>query len=90
MGHIETWILILSLLFPRITLLFAYMNHCVPANTIPFWGDFFMCLFIPRILMLIYIGTNIGCGNVWFILHLVFLILVYLRGTVSVASKSKS
>lgn len=74
--NIELWFLVLSLFLPRIALLIAYTNHQIPPNSVPFWGDFFMTLFVPRVLILIYIMSNMGiCG--WFWLHLVFLILTY-------------
>jgi hypothetical protein len=77
-NDIAVWFLVLSLLFPRITLLIAWCNNCIPLNTIPFWGDFFMTIFIPRILILIYIGTNMGCDSGWFWVHIVAAIFAYL------------
>lgn len=78
MHNIDTWFLVLSLFFPRITLLIAWFDHSIPVNTIPFWGDCFMTIFIPRILILIYIGTNMGTGSVWFIVHLIMCIMGYI------------
>ena len=79
MHDIQVWLLVLTLFLPRIGLLIAYCNSAVPYNTIPFWGDFFMTLFIPRILMLIYIGTNMGIGNPWFIVHAIVAVCVMLK-----------
>jgi len=70
---IETWFLILTLFFPRIGLLIAYYNGCIPPNTIPFWGDFFMAIFIPRILTIMYIIMNLGMGP-WAIAHILMFI----------------
>lgn len=76
MNTIETWFLILSLIFPRLALIIAYFSNTIPANTIPFWGDFAMAALIPRILILIYIITNMGFGG-WAIAHLIVCVLVY-------------
>jgi hypothetical protein len=70
----ETWFLVLSLFFPRLALLIAWANNQIPPNSIPFVGEFFMTLLIPRILMLIYIATTLGCGG-WFWAHVVAFIL---------------
>ena len=80
MHDIATWFLILGLIFPRITLLIAYCSHSIPPNAIPFWGDFFMAALIPRVLILIYIVTNMGFGG-WAIAHLIFAVLAYSGGT---------
>jgi hypothetical protein len=77
MNDIDIWFLILGLFFPRLALLIAYFSNNIPLNNIPFWGDFFMAVLIPRILMLIYIYTNLGNG-MWFWIHLVFCALAYL------------
>ena len=69
--------LIFSLFFPRITLFFAWMNHCIPTHNFPWWGSFWMAIFIPRILVLIYIIQNIGTDNAWFWIHLIVTILAY-------------
>jgi hypothetical protein len=77
---IPVWFLILGLLFPRLTLLIAYCNDAIPTNNIPFWGDFMMAVFIPRILISIYIGTTMGCDNVWFIIHVIGAAISFIRG----------
>ncbi len=74
MHDIVIWFLVLSLFLPRIALLIAYFSGSIPVNNIPFWGDFFMAVFIPRILVLVYIITNMGFGA-WAIAHLIVLIL---------------
>lgn len=75
-NDIATWFLVLTLFLPRLGLLIAYCTGAIPTNTIPFWGDFFMTLFIPRILILIYIITNMGFGG-WAVAHLIFAVLAY-------------
>ncbi len=76
MHDIQIWFLILSLLFPRIALLLAWCNNQIPPNTIPFWGDFFMALLLPRLLILIYIGTNLGMTSVWFVVHVIAILTI--------------
>jgi hypothetical protein len=88
MNDIDIWFLVLSLFFPRIALIIAYYSSNIPANTIPFWGDFFMAVFIPRILVVIYIATNIGYG-MWFWIHLIFCIFAYLFSAIR-TTNSKS
>lgn len=87
---IEVWFLVLSLFLPRISLLIAYLSGQIPPNTIPFIGDLIMTILIPRVLILIYIGTNMGlCA--WFWVHLVFAVLVCIKTTSKVSnSKSKN
>lgn len=89
---IPVWFLVLGLIFPRITFLIAYFGGTIPPNDIPFWGDFFLALFLPRVLMLIYIYGCMGLC-VWFWVHLVVCILAYLGGVrskVVVKSEKKS
>lgn len=86
MHDIATWFLVLSLFLPRIALLIAYCNNVIPPNQIPFWGDFFMALLIPRVLVLFYIITNMGF-HAWAIVHLIFLAIVAIT-TANRSSKS--
>jgi hypothetical protein len=88
MNDIATWFLVMSLFLPRLTLLIAYCTGGIPLNTIPFWGDFFMALFIPRILVLFYIITNLGFGA-WAIIHLILLIMVYTSHVIVKTRSSK-
>ena len=73
---IAVWFLVLSLFVPRIALLIAYFSGAIPPNDIPFWGDFFMAVFLPRVLILIYIIMNLGFGA-WAIVHLIVLLMVW-------------
>ena len=52
-----------------------------PANTVPQWGDLLLGVFVPRILILIYIYQNLGYDNVWFAAHLIVMILAYFGGS---------
>jgi len=87
MHDIQVWLLVLTLFLPRIGLYIAWLNGTIPYNDIPFWGDFFMTLFIPRVLMLLYIGMNMGCGNIWFIVHLIM--AIFAMGGVKVYSTNR-
>ncbi len=76
----DFYFLLFSLFFPRIVLLIYLVQDWYPKNTVPFWGDILMGVFIPRILILIYIYQNLGYENIWFVAHLLVLILNYFGG----------
>lgn len=78
---IETWILVVTLFLPRIALLIAYFSHQVPHNNIPFIGDVLLYVFLPRLLMVIYIYDNMGWQNPWFWIHIVAAIIVWSKGS---------
>lgn len=75
---IPIWFLILSLVVPRIALLIAWCIGSIPPNPVPFWGDVILSILFPRILVLIYIGVNLGTGSVWFIIHALTALVVAL------------
>ena len=78
----DVYFLIFSLFFPRIVLLvflFLYPD-LYPANAVPQWADILLGLFMPRVLILVYIYQNLGADNVWFIAHMVVMILAYFGG----------
>ena len=78
----DIYFLIFSLFFPR-TVLLVYLFFFpaqFPNNAVPQWADIVMGVLVPRILILIYIYQNMGAENVWFIAHLVVLILTYFGG----------
>jgi hypothetical protein len=78
---IETWILVVTLFLPRIALLIAYFSHQIPLNKIPLVGDVLLYIFLPRLLMIIYIYDNIGWQNPWFWIHIVVAIIVWSKGS---------
>ena len=78
---IETWLLVLTLFIPRISLLIAYFSHQIPVNNIPFIGDLLLYIFLPRLLMVIYIYDNMGWQNPWFWIHIVVAIIVWSKGS---------
>ena len=73
----DFYFLLFSLFFPRITMLVYLVQNWFPANTVPLWGDILLGVFLPRILILIYIYQNMGVENIWFIVHLIVLLLTY-------------
>ena len=73
---IATWFLVLGLFLPRVTLVAAYLTHSVPPNHVPFLVDVLGTLFLPRVLICIYIASNMGY-NEWFWIHLVVALIVY-------------
>ena len=78
----DIYFLIFSLFFPRIVLLvtlFLYPS-AYPANTVPQWADILLGVFMPRVLILLYIYQNMGADNIWFVAHLVVMILAYFGG----------
>jgi len=76
----DFYFLLFSLVFPRIVLLVYFLLERFPHSTIPLWGDALLGLFIPRILILIFIYQNMGYNNIWFAAHLAALILTYFTG----------
>lgn len=83
-NSIETWLLIATLFLPRIGLFIAWCTGQIPPNTIPFFGDVLLAILLPRLLMIIYIITNLGFGG-WFWAHVIAWILV-----IGASSQSKS
>lgn len=81
--------LFISLFSPRICLLWYYANGWMFPNFVPFWADFALSVFLPRILILIYIYQNLGASNGWFIAHVIFAILAYAGSASKEVSKSK-
>lgn len=78
--EMDIYFLIFSLFFPRIVLLVYLVQNWYPDNAVPNWADVLLGVFAPRILILIYIYQNMGFENIWFVAHLVVLILAYFGG----------
>ena len=78
----DIYFLTISLFFPRLVLLFCFLlsPQAYPANTVPQWADLLLGLFVPRILILIYIYQNLGYDNIWFVVHLIVMLLAYFGG----------
>jgi len=75
-----TWFLVLGLFLPRVTLVAAYLTHTIPPNNVPFLLDMLGAIFLPRVLICIYIAFNMGY-NEWFWLHLAVALVVYAFGS---------
>jgi hypothetical protein len=52
-----------------------------PQNSVPQWADLVLGIFIPRVLILIYIYQNMGYNNIWFAAHLIVMLLAYMGGS---------
>ena len=74
----ENIFLVLSLFVPRITLILFYLAHSIPFNYVPFIGDAILTVFLPRVLILIYIVENYGTDSPWFWIHLVVAVMMYI------------
>lgn len=61
-------------------MLVYFIQERYPNNSVPILGDILLGAFIPRVLILIYIYQNMGYENVWFVAHLVVLIITYFGG----------
>jgi hypothetical protein len=88
----DVYFLIFSLFFPRIVLLvflFLYPN-LYPSNAVPQWADVLLGIFMPRVLILIYIYQNLGADNIWFVAHLVVMILAYFGGSRETARRRRA
>jgi hypothetical protein len=76
----DIYFLLLSLFFPRIVLVVYLLLERFPPNHVPQIASLLLGVFIPRVLILIYIYQNMGANNVWFIAHLVVMVLTYFGG----------
>lgn len=76
----DFYFLLFSLFFPRIVLLAYFLMERFPHNTLPLWLDGVLGLFVPRILILIFIYQNMGTNNIWFAAHLLVMVLTYFAG----------
>ena len=80
--EINFYFLLFSLFFPRIVMLVFFLLYpqLYPANSVPQLADLLLGIFVPRVLILIYIYQNMGANNIWFVAHLVVMILAYFGG----------
>lgn len=76
----DFYFLLFSLFFPRLVMLvyLVMFPDLFPANSVPQWADVLLGVFMPRVLILIYIYQNMGYENIWFVAHLIVAVLVYL------------
>ena len=71
-------------------IIYYFIMHQIPLNTVPFIGDVFLTVFIPRALILIYIAQVLGTDSPWFWIHLVVAIFVYFGGGKKAKDKWKN
>ena len=78
----DFYFLLFSLFAPRIVMLvyIIWFPQLFPPNMVPQWADLLLGIFFPRILILIYIYQNMGYDNIWFVAHLIVMILAYFGG----------
>ncbi len=85
--EIGIWFLLLSLILPRATLFFWWMTGNLPYHTTPFLASAIWSIFIPRILILVYIY---GCQGLspWFWIHLVAMFISWVS-SISYVNRTK-
>jgi hypothetical protein len=74
---IPLWFLVLSLFFPRLCLLVAWIQHTPPSGV--FAGGLLpvvTAVLIPRVLILVLIYRDQGIA-LWFIIHLIALLMAW-------------
>ena len=78
----DFYFLLFSLFFPRIVMaVYLFLFPALfPTNTVPNIADILLGIFMPRVLILIYIYQNMGYNNIWFAIHAVVMVLVYFGG----------
>jgi len=77
------WFLILSLLIPRTVLFFWWLTGNLPYNTTPFIADLIASIFVPRILILVWIYQTAGFCP-WFWIHIAALGIAWTYGTIKI------
>ncbi len=85
----DFYFLLFSLFSPRIVLIIYLIQGWYPNNTVPQIADVLLGVFVPRILILIYIYQNMGYENIWFVAHLLVLLMTYFGGGGEVFRRSK-
>jgi hypothetical protein len=65
---VDFYFLLFSLFFPRLVMVvyLVLFPNLYPANTVPWVADLLVGMFVPRVLILIYIYQNMGYNNIWF------------------------
>lgn len=82
--EIGIWFLLLSLFLPRVTLLCWWATHNLPYNETPFIADVFCSIFLPRILIMVFIYQNQGTSS-WFWLHMIVMLVLWLFSAIRFA-----
>ena len=75
-NEIGIWFLLLGLFVPRFVLFFWWITGNLPYNTTPLLADVLCSVFIPRVLILVYIYGIQGMSE-WFWIHLVAMFIAW-------------
>jgi uncharacterized membrane protein len=81
MTTLPIWFLVLSLFLPRIALIAAFFTDGAFPHLFTKWLSVPMAFFIPRVLVLIAIGTVMGICT-WFWIHLIIALIVWFLSAV--------
>ncbi|MBS1492035.1 MAG: hypothetical protein JST55_00910 [Bacteroidetes bacterium] len=77
---IDVVFLVFSLFFPRISIIGFFLFDSLPATTLSNLISVLLTVFLPRVFIIIMIAQHMGTNNVWFWLHIVVALIVYLSG----------
>ena len=83
----ENIFLVLSLFIPRISLVLFFLVHSIPYNNVPLIGDMLLTVFLPRVLVLIYVVENYGTQSPWFWIHLGVALFIYITTSNKVSKR---
>lgn len=85
---IPLWFLVLSLFLPRICIVLAWLQHSMVQYIPPVVGiiPVIVALLIPRLLILYWIYTDQGI-SLWFLIHVIGLLVAYGGGGSRVYSR---
>ena len=78
----DFYFLLFTLFFPRLVMLvyIFFYPHLFPVNSVPQWAELALGIFVPRILVLIFIYQNMGYNNIWFVAHFIVMLMTYFGG----------
>ena len=87
---IPLWFLVLSLFFPRICIILAWLQHNMPQYIPATVGliPAVVALLIPRLLILFWIYQDQGV-TIWFLLHVIALLMAWGGGGTRVYSRRR-
>ncbi len=89
MTTLPIWFLVLSLFLPRIALIAAFFTDGAFPHLFTKWLSVPMAFFIPRVLVLIAIGTVMGICP-WFWIHLIVTLIVWFLSCLNGMAKANS
>jgi len=77
---IDVVFLVFSLFFPRIAIIGFFLFEALPTTTLNTLVSVLLTVFLPRVFIIIMIAQHMGTSNIWFYLHIIVAIVVYLGG----------